>query len=132
MVGRDHAGAGVAREVLAVDEIEDRVAAAEVEDRPLVRAFAEGVAQRAGAANDRRDVGARCNLLRQSRRARTRLRFFLSRSSAQRDEFDHALVGLARVVAEGEDAVLVEDQPFDRWDFRRTLRPLSWRGRSPA
>ncbi len=65
MVGRDHAGAGVTRDVLAVDEIQDRIAGAEFQDRPLVRAFAAGVAQGAGAAQDRRDLDRGRNLLRQ-------------------------------------------------------------------
>ena len=116
MVGRDHAGAGIARELAAVDEIQDGVAGAEFQDRAPMRAFAGGVAQGAGAAQDRRDVErraqSRCGSL---AAANTALRFFFSRFSAQRDEFDHALVSLARVVAEGEDAVLVEDQAFDFW-----------------
>ena len=44
MIGRDDAGAGVARDVFAVDEIQDGVAGAEFEDQALVRAFAIGVA----------------------------------------------------------------------------------------
>ena len=32
----------------------------------------------------------------------------------QRHDGDHALVGLSRRVAEGEDAVLQQHQPFDR------------------
>ena len=35
----------------------------------------------------------------------------------QRHEFDHALISLARVVADGENAVLVEDQPLGRRIF---------------
>ncbi len=31
----------------------------------------------------------------------------------ERDHLDHALIGLARGVAEGEDAVLVQDQALD-------------------
>ena len=31
----------------------------------------------------------------------------------ERHHLDHALIGLARILAEGEDAVLVQDQPFD-------------------
>ena len=58
VVGREHAGAGIARDVLAVDEIEDRVAGAEFQDRALMRAFAVRIAQAAGAAHDRRDVAA--------------------------------------------------------------------------
>ena len=57
VVGGDDAGARVTRDVLAVDKSADRVAGAEVEDQPLVRAFAVIVAQGAGAAQDRRHLG---------------------------------------------------------------------------
>ena len=113
MIGRDHAGAGVSRDILAVDVIQDRIAGAEFEDQALVRAFAAGIAQGAGAAQDRRDLDDGRDLLRQSRARENGLAIFGQALLGERDQLDHALVGLARVVAEGEDAVLVEDQPLD-------------------
>ena len=46
--------------------------------------------------------------------ANTLLRRRARRSSASDDRGDHALIGLARVVAKGEDAVLQQHQPLDR------------------
>ena len=112
MIGRDDAGASIARHILAVDEIQNRIAGAEFQDRALVRAFAAGIEQRAGAAQDRRDLDRGRDLLRQFRTHEQGFAVFLETIFRQRDERDHALVGLARVGAEGEDAVLVEDQPF--------------------
>ena len=92
-----HAGAGVARELLAVDEIEDRVAGAEFEDRPPVRAFAVGIAQRcrrrAGSARPSAADAIGCG---QRGGGETTLRLFCSRVFGERDHLDHALVGLAR------------------------------------
>jgi hypothetical protein len=50
VVGGEHAGTGVTRNILAIHIIEDRIAGAEFQDHALVRAFAGGIAQRAGAA----------------------------------------------------------------------------------
>ena len=58
------------------------MARAEIEDRPLMRAFAASVAQRAGAAQDRRDIGRGRDWLRNLRADEMTLRFFFSRSSA--------------------------------------------------
>ena len=113
MIGRDDAGASVARDILAVDEIQNRIAGAKFHDQALVRAFTAGIAQRAGAAQDRRDLDRGRDPLRQFRAREHGLAVFLETVFRARDERDHALVGLARVGAEGEDAVLVEDQPFD-------------------
>ena len=78
-----------------------------------MRAFAAGIAQGAGAAQDRRDLDRGRNPLRQLGAGEDRLAVLLEAVFRARDEADHALVSLARVIAEGEDAVLVEDQPFD-------------------
>ena len=59
VVGRHHADLAVARQLRAVDIIEDRVAGAEVQDQPPPRAFALPSFERAGAAQDRRDLGER-------------------------------------------------------------------------
>src|SRR5262249_57817729 len=53
VVGRDHARLAVARELCAIDEIEDRGAGAEVEDHAAPRAFDLVVLAAAGAAQDR-------------------------------------------------------------------------------
>ena len=45
--------------------------------------------------------------------ANDRLAAALQALLGQRHHLDHALVGFARVCAEGEDAVLVQDQAFD-------------------
>ena len=83
VIGRDQSGAGVARHVFAVHVVQDHVVAAEIQDQPLVRALAEGIAQRAGAADDRRHVRNSCDLVRQlSRQANFALPFFRRRSSA--------------------------------------------------
>jgi hypothetical protein len=57
MIGRDQSRTGVTRNVFAIDVVENQIAAAEIDDLPLVRTFAEGIAQRAGASDDRCDVG---------------------------------------------------------------------------
>src|SRR4029077_6038979 len=66
MVGRDDAGAGVACHVLAAYIVQNLIAAAKIQDEPLVRTLAEGIAKRAGAANDRCHIRNTCNLARQS------------------------------------------------------------------
>ena len=85
VVGRHHAGLAVARKLGAVDEVEDRIAAAESRIEALPRALDRLVLQAARAAQDRRDVGdaarsaaAVCAV------ANTALRPRASRSSAQR------------------------------------------------
>ena len=113
MVGRDHTGAGVPRDILAIDVIDDRVVAAKFEDQALVRAFAAGIAQAAGTAQDRRHVAGRRDLLRQLGAGEHGLAIFLQTLFGERDHLDHALVRFARLRTEGEDAVLVEDQALD-------------------
>ena len=64
MVGRDDAALADVGDVLAVDEIEDVVTGAEIEDQAGVGAFVMDVGQRADAAQDRRDLGQRRYCLR--------------------------------------------------------------------
>ena len=113
MIRRQQAAARIIRDVLAVHKIEDGVAGAERRDLPLVRAFTVNVALRADAAQNRRNLGDRRQPRRQLGSRGNRLAVGLQARLGQRHEFDHALVGVARRVTEGEDAVLVEDQPFD-------------------
>ena len=77
-------------------------------------AFAEIVGQGAGAAQDRRHLGGGRDSFRQLCRGKA-LAVFGQPLLGERDERDHALVGFARRFAEGEDAVLVEDQALDLW-----------------
>ena len=125
VVGRHHAGAGVARDLLAVDEGADRLAAAELQHRPPPRAFdlrrLAGCRRRAGSAPPRPAARSpRC--LGQRRRLEHRLAPPLQPRLGQSDHLDHALVGFAGRGAEGEDAVLVEDQALDLGRRRRGHR----------
>ncbi len=115
MVGRQHAGASIARQFLAVDEVQDCLARAEFNDLPPMRALAAGIAQGAGPAQDRRHLAGAREIVGQRGRGEHRLAAPGEPLLGQRHQFDHALVGLARLVAEGEDAVLVEDQALDFW-----------------
>ena len=123
VVGRDDAARRVIGDVFAIDEIEDGVARAEIENEPRPRAFVFVILDGAGAAYDRRDIGDARDLLRQLRTHEYRCAIFLQPVFGQRDQFDHALVGFARIGTEGEDAVLFQDQAFDLWigveHFRR-------------
>ena len=106
MVGRDRAGSG-AFETLAVDERADLVAGAEVEDKPA------GAARE--PAQDGRDRGRR-----HIRRASRHIGYRHGRPPPRdvlfclADRRDHPFIGFLRGLAEGEDAVLEEDQPFYR------------------
>ena len=126
VVGRYHAGLAVARELGAIDEVEDRGAGAELEDHPPPRAFDLLVLAAASPAQDRRHGIHRGDRLRQLRGHEHRLAVPLQPLLGQRDQRDHALVGFARAGAEGEDAMLVEDQALDLGlgfvDVRRRLR----------
>ena len=112
MVGRHHAGLAVALELGAVDEIEHRPAGAEIENQAPPRAFDLLVLEAAGPAQDRRHHGERRQRLRQSRGDEHRLAVSLQSLLGERHQRDHPLIGLAGALAEGEDAVLVQDQPF--------------------
>ncbi len=114
MVRRHHAGLAVAGKLRAVDEIEDRIVHPEIEDEALPRAFDLLVLQRARAAHDRRNIRAVGDLLRQLRAREHSLAAALEPFLRERHMLDHALVGFARIRAEREDAVPVQDQAFDR------------------
>ena len=126
VVGRYHAGLAVARELGAVDEVEDRGAGAELENHAPPRAFDLLVLAAASPAQDRRHGIYRGDRLRQLRGHEHRLAVLLQPLLGQCDQRDHALVGFARAGAEGEDAMLVEDQALDLGlgfvDVRRRLR----------
>ena len=113
VIGRDHACLAVAGKVGAADKIHDPGTGAEVEDQASPCTLDVRVLAAARAAQDRRNRGDRRDRLRQLRCHEHRLAIALQPLLGQRDERDHALVGVARAVAEREDAVLVQDQPFD-------------------
>ena len=110
VVGRDHAGLAVALDLGAVDEIGDGVARAEIEDQPPPRALGLRVRLAAGAAHDRRDLRRRAPPAAASARSRTPGGGCAQPFLGARDQFDRALVALARIVGEAEQAVLVQDQ----------------------
>ena len=114
VVGSDHARLAIARELAAVDEIEDGGRGAEIENRAAPRAFDVFDLAAAGAAQNRRHGRNRRDRLGQVRRHEHRLAVLLQSLLSQCDQRDHALIGLARAAAEGDDAVLVQDQALDR------------------
>ena len=69
------------------------------------------VLQAARAAHDRRDVGERGRCCGSCALTNTAFRSARQPLFGERDLLDHALVGLARVVAEGEDAVRCRIRP---------------------
>ena len=113
VIGCDHASPGVARDVCTVDEREDGVAITEFKDQPPPDALDLVVFQAAGPAQDRGNLGQRGNRLWQRRGLEHHLAATFQSRLGEADHLDHALVGLARAAAEGEDAVLVEDQSLD-------------------
>ena len=113
VIGSYHAGARIACHLLAVDEREDGVAAAELQEQPPPGAFDVAVPQRAGATQDRRDLANRGHPRGQRSGREHPLAPALQPLLGQRDHLDHALVGLVCAGTECEDAVLVEDQALD-------------------
>ena len=116
VVGGSDAGLAVAREIGAVDVIENRRAGAELEDETLVGAGFDPRGHGAGAAQDRGYLGRtgdrRGNASgRKNNRVATRREPLLG----LRHGGHHALIGFPRGVAKGENAVFQQHQPFDRW-----------------
>ena len=66
-----------------------------------------------GAAQEWRDLGGTRDLVRQLRRDEHGFATGLELAFGDRHHFDHGLVGFARLGAEDEDAVLVQDQTGD-------------------
>ena len=126
VIGRHHPRLAVAGNVRAADKIHDVGAGAEVEDQASPCALDLCILAAARAAQDGRHHGERRDRLRQLRRHEHRRAIALQPPLGQRDKRDHALIGVARAVAEREDAVLVQDQSFDVGlgvvDVRRHLR----------
>ena len=114
VVGRHHAGAGIALELGAVDIVEHLGPAAELHDEAQMGALDLLVLARAGAAQDGRDRGDGREARRQRPRDEDDVAPAREPLLGQRHHLDHALVGLPRALAESEDAVLQEDEPLDR------------------
>ena len=114
MIGRHHAGLAVARDLRAIDKIHHRVRCAEVQHKTLPGAVAFAVRQAAGAADDRRDIREPRRPGRQFGADKSRLAIFRQPLLRKAHQRDHALIGLPCLGAEAEDAVLDEDQAFDR------------------
>jgi hypothetical protein len=113
MVRRRHARLAVARERGAVDIGADRRVGAEIEDEAPVGAGGGGIGDGAGAADDRRDLRRRGEGRGQGARREDGTVPAGDALLGERDHRDHPLIGFARGLAEGEDAVLQEDQPLD-------------------
>src|SRR6266481_5653773 len=117
VIRRHHAGGGIAFHIGAVDEIQDGVAAAELQDQAAVRAVGR-VLEGAGAAHDGRCFGEpqhpspsrACGGGRGGGASEHGAATAPQRRFGQRYHFDHALIGGLGAVAEGEDPVLVENE----------------------
>ena len=114
MIGRHHAGLAVAFDLGAVDEIHHRIVAAEIEHEALPGAVDFAIRQAAGATDNRCDVCYRCQTRRQPCACECRFAIFRQPFFSQGHQRDHALIGLLRIGAKTEDAVLDQHQPFDR------------------
>ena len=109
-VGRADAGVGEPLEIGARQELPDPVRGAEIDDEAVITAFAAGKRHR--AAQDRRDLLGR---RKRRRNGRCGMRLLPRGDEVFRPGHivDHAAIGVLGGVAEGEDAVLVEDQALD-------------------
>ncbi|ESX76275.1 hypothetical protein X758_00925 [Mesorhizobium sp. LSHC416B00] len=110
-IGRRHAASGIVCNAGRVDEIDDGVRSAEIADHAVEAAFA--TRHRDRATQHRRDRCRRCELGRQCGFRCLRLAVLRHIVFGHVHIMDHAVIGLLRIVAEGEDAMLVEDQAFD-------------------
>ena len=113
VVGRHHARLTIARELRPIGEIEDRGTGAEFENHTPPRPFDPFVLAAARAAQDGCDGRDRRDRLWQVRRHENCFALLLQPLLGQRDQRNHAFIGVARAVAKAEDAVLVQDQALD-------------------
>ena len=98
-----------------VDISEHRRVRAELEDEAFIGTRPARIGDGAGAAQDRRDFGRPSHRGREADGGEHRFAAAGKPLLGQRDRGDHPLIGLARGGAEGEDAVLQEHEPLDRW-----------------
>jgi hypothetical protein len=113
VVGRHHADLRIARELGAVDIGETLGRTAEAQDLPLGDAGRAVVGDGGEAAQDRRHLGDRRRRRRQRRDGEEIAPAAGEPRLGEAHHLDHALIGLARIIAEGEDAVLQQDEAFD-------------------
>ena len=113
MIRRHHAALAVVGKLSPIHVAENLRSGAEGHDeaRRLAAWLVGG--QRHGATDDRRDVGDLRQLGIEAARLEHDRPSLAEPRLGKRHHLDHALVGLARRGAEGEDAVLVQDQAFD-------------------
>ena len=111
MVGRHHAALAVRGELGTVHIGEDLGRGAEIGDE--ARGLGALVLERTGAADDWRDLCGARGRAADLPRLEDDGSALPQPALGQRHHLDHALIGLTRVLAEGEDAVLVQDQPLD-------------------
>ncbi len=100
----------VTDELGAVHVIADRLTASEGEDEPVIEALVRVRLDRQEAAQDGRDLGRRREAIGHLGHGDALARAPRGAFLGERDQFDHALVGLTRRLAEAEDAVLQQDQ----------------------
>ena len=113
VVRRHHAALAVIGELGAVHVGEDVGPGAEGHDEAR-RISALFVGRKChGAPDDRRDLGDLGKLVGERARLEHDRPPLAQARLGKRHHLDHALVGLARRLAEGEDAVLVQDQALD-------------------
>ena len=111
MVGRDRAAGAIVGKIRAVYKVTDSVAGAVMQDKALglctvLRRNGDG------AAYDRGDLRHACQIVRK-RHLGKRRGACVQPALGHGHHVDHPLVSLARGLAEGEDAVHTQDQPFD-------------------
>ena len=113
MVRRHHPALAVVGKLSAVHVSEDLRPGAEGHDE--ARRLSAGLVgrKRNGAPDDRRDFGDFGEFIGERARLEHDRPSLPQAALGERHHLDHALISFARRLAEGEDAVLVQDQAFD-------------------
>ena len=102
----------IARQFGAVDKIQHFRAAAEIKHETLVKAWPGRIRQRAGAAQNRRDLGRVCHLRRHGSGGENRFAAAPQPLLGERHDRNHAFIGLARAHAKAENSMLQQHEPF--------------------
>ena len=110
VVRRHHAGLTDASQIGAVNKIEHGIAGAKVDNQSAPGALRVFVLQAAGAPHDRSDRRKRRDFAAETAK-HDGLAVALDKLLGERHHLDHALIRFARALAEGDDAVLAEDEP---------------------
>ena len=116
VIRRDHAGLADARHIVTADERQHRIGRSKIENKPAPGAFGPVILLAASAAHDRRDVGEGREVAQRGCGGRNGLAVARDKILRKRHHFDHALVGFARAIAEGDDAVFAQNEPIARLD----------------